>query len=87
MGGLDYLSEREWTIFAIEEELGRLEHLVAGGERLSAQDVKILADCQSRLNRILATPASVAADEPLPSWLQRKEDLSEQQPSNKRRSA
>ena len=87
MSGLDYLSEREWVIFTIEEELGRLERLIAGGERLRPQDLEILAQCQARLQRMLAMSAGVSADEPLPAWLRRKEDVPTAKPSDKRRSA
>lgn len=87
MSGLDYLSEREWIISTIEEELGRLERLVADGERLSPQDLNILAECRARLEGIFATLAKAPADEPLPPWLRRKEDAGEQKPSGKRRSA
>ena len=87
MSGLDYLSEREWVIFTIEEELGRLERLVAGGERFGHQDFKILADCRTRLDRVLTTLTNATAEEPLPDWLRRKDALSEEGPSNKQRSA
>ena len=87
MSGLDYLSEREWVIFTVEEELGRLERLIAGGERLNPQDLEILTQCQTRLECMLAMTASAPADEPLPAWLRRKEDVPTTKPSDKRRSA
>ena len=87
MSGLDYLSERQWVIYTIEEELGNLERLVASRQQFNHDELNILADCQIRLNGILAALASGPGEEPLPAWLQRKEEAAPGQLTEKRKSA
>jgi len=72
MSGLNYLSEREWVVFAIEEELGNLERLAATRLEFSDLELDVLHRSLVRLNRVVTNLDGGAEKEPLPHWLQRK---------------
>ncbi len=69
---LNYLCEREWVVYTIEEELGKLERLNPAREAFSEEELNALRQSLIRLNRFLSNLESDADDKPLPHWSQRK---------------
>lgn len=72
MSRLDYLCERESVVFAIEEELERLERLAPAREEFSDDELDALHQSVLRLNRFISNLEADADDDRLPYWLQRK---------------
>ncbi len=80
MSRLNYMSDIELAILTIQEELDCLERHVTSGGRFDEYDARALLDCLQRLAVIVAAsdkPKSSdweTSEEPLPPWLQRRED-------------
>jgi len=72
MSRLNYLSEREWVVYTIEEELNNLERLEPAREAFSNDELDALRQSAIRLNRFVNNLERDADEEPLPHWLQRK---------------
>ena len=72
MSRLNYLSEREWVVYTIEEELHNLERLAPRRDAFDAEELNALRECAIRLNRFVSNLDSDADEEPLPHWLRRK---------------
>jgi len=72
MSRLNYLSEREWVVYTIEEELDNLERLAPPRDAFSTEELNALRQSAVRLNRFVSKLDSGADEEPLPHWLQRK---------------
>jgi hypothetical protein len=72
MSGLNYLSEREWVVFTIEEELNNLEYLAPSRQQFSTLELEVLRESLVRLSRIVTNLDKGAEEQLLPRWLQRK---------------
>ncbi len=72
MSRLNYLSEREWVVYTIEEELQNLERLAPAHEEFSKEELMALRQSLARLNHIVSDLNKDVGEEKLPPWLQKK---------------